>query len=74
MHRVAGDHLPFTTTWQIRRVIIAFHFLGPIAWIGLATCVDGLYSVRPVDKTSLTPFFVASMLSQPSKLIPDSGS
>jgi hypothetical protein len=32
-----------------------------------------IYSVRPVDKTSLTQFFVALMRSQPSKLIPEIG-
>jgi hypothetical protein len=39
--------------------------LGPTAGVGLARCIRAfclqyfIYSMRPVDKTSLTPFFVA---------------
>jgi hypothetical protein len=64
-------------TWHQR---FAFYFLGPITGIGLTKCVRAahcpwiIYSVRPVDKTSLTPFFVASMRLQPSKLISKIGS
>jgi hypothetical protein len=50
-----------------------FIFLGPITRIGLATYVHrfcSCYTVRPVDKTSLTPSFVTSMRSQSSKVMP----
>src|SRR6185503_2837350 len=33
-----------------------------------------IYSLRPVDKTSLSPFFVASIRSQSSRAIPEIGS
>jgi hypothetical protein len=61
-------------TWHQK---FTLYFLVPIAGIGLIKCVGAacspwlIYSVRPVDKTGLTLFFVASMRSQPSKLIPD---
>jgi hypothetical protein len=55
-------------------------FFGPTAGVSLAKCIGVfclqyfIYSITPVDKTSLTPFFVASTRSQPSKLITEIGS
>lgn len=65
---VVGSLLSFDTK--------LLHFIFQmIVVIGLIKCIWCLfYSVRPVDKTSLNPFFVSSTRSQPSKSIPEIGS
>src|SRR6185312_249878 len=65
---------------QFRTQIGFFYFLGPVVGTGLSISITSrgmpgcVYSVRLVDKTSLSPFFVASIRSQSSRAIPEIGS